>query len=248
MRLWAPIATVVGLLAAASVGTHANAAPNSATARPAAAASAPAHQLKEIGRVKALSPLCSALVEHADSAIITALENDARLAFTISNLHTIDLDSSAVKKANGTRSLLSQYTALRAAAVTGEGQVKTLQADVASSDDPQRKADVKAFADALAGALERQKKMADQLARYIAYADSHASLDKDAQAQYLFDIQWAQGLPGSPYYGNPQDWVPPSLSDVAKSAANQLSEEASAVADDEGVAAGRVEPAFKGCL
>jgi hypothetical protein len=211
-------------------------------------APAPPAPLKEIGRVHSVTPFCSKIVEHADSAITTALENDARIAFTIANLKTIDLDSSAVHKSNGSLALLKQYTAMHEAAVTAQGQVKLLRADAATATDPDQKARLKEFADALGGAIERQRKMADQLGRYIAYVDSHASFDDTAKAQYLFDVQWAQTAYHNPFHGDPQDYVPPSLSDAAKSAASELTTEQPAIANDEATAATRAEPAFKGCL
>jgi hypothetical protein len=224
------------------------AAPQPAVPAPTPAAAASARPLREIGRVRARSPFCSQAIGHADSAIDTTLSNDIRIAFTIANLRSIDLDSSRVKKANGTHELLNDYTAMRATAVTGEGQVNQLRADAAAVSDEQQKADLKRFADALAGALERQKKMAADLARYIAYVDAHPPIDQNAKAQWLFDIQWAQTAPGNPFHGDPQDYVPSTLSEVAHNAADQLTLQAASVAGDEGVAADRMEPAFKTCI
>jgi len=248
MRFFASLGQA-GIVAACLIGASAAwAQPAPAPASTAPAVSAGTKTLREIGRVRARSVFCSQVIGHADDAIQTALGNDTRMAFTISNLRTIDMDGSPVKKANGTHQLLGEYTQLRAAAVAGEGQVKLLRADADAATDPDQKAELKRFADALAGALERQKKMADRISRYVAYADAHAALDENAQAQYLFDIQWAQSLPGTPFYGNPQDWVPPSLTDVAHTTAEQLSVEQTGVDADEGTAATRVEPAFKTCL
>ena len=207
-----------------------------------------ASKLKLIGRVRALSPFCSQTISHADAAISSALENDARIAFTVSNLRSTDLDSSSVKKADGTRQMLKDYTALRQSAVTAEAAIRELRADADAAKDPEQKTDLRAFADALGGALERQKKMADELSRTIAYVDAHARIDENQKQQFLFDIQWAQTVPGNPYHGNPQDYVPPTLTEVAHSAADRLTEQQTGVAADEGRASERVEPAFKGCL
>jgi hypothetical protein len=227
-------------------GRSAAAAPTPAP--PQSVASPAAKPLQEIGRVRARSPFCTQAIGHADAAISTALENDARIALTISNLKTVDLDSSMVKKSNGTAEMLKQYTALRASATYGEGQIKLLRTDAAAATDPDEKAELKEFADALGGALERQKKMAEELSRTIAYVDAHATIDDNTKAQFLFDIQWAQTAYGSPFHGDPRDWVPASLSDVAKSAAVRLTEQQTSVATDEGTAAGHVDPAFKTCL
>jgi hypothetical protein len=203
--------------------------------------------LKEIGRVKALTPFCSKAIQHADTAIDGTLANDVRIQFTISNLKSVDLDSSLVKKANGTADLLKQFRALQEGAKMAQREVNALRADAETATDPQEKADMKTFADALGGAIERQRKMADQIGRYITYLDSHATVDDQDKARWLFDIQYAQTSFGNPFHGDPREWVPPSLSDAAKSAAEELTDEIPDVARDESTAAQRAEPAFKSC-
>jgi uncharacterized membrane protein YdfJ with MMPL/SSD domain len=236
---------LISLLPAIFVAALATDAPQPAASP---AADTPAYELKEIGRVHALTPFCQKVIQHADTAIDGTLANDVRIQFTIANLKTVDLDSSLVKKADGTAALLKQFIALQDGAKRAQSEVKQLRAEAETATDPQQKEDLKTFANALGGAIERQRKMADQLGRYITYLDSHATIDDWQKAQYLFDIQYAQTAMNNPFHGDPRDWVPPSLTDAAHGAADEFTEEMPDVNRDEATAAQRAEPAFKSCM
>jgi hypothetical protein len=224
-------------------GTAGNAAP---ATRPATSAPSP-RPLKEIGHVRALSPFCSQVVRHTNSVISTALSNDTRIAFTISDLRTIELDDTILKKVNGKQELLKRYIDLHAAATAGEAQVSQLRADADSATDPDQKTAMKRLADALGGAVFRQKKLADQLGTYISYLDSHPPLDEREQDRTLTNIMILQNVFGTPYRGDPRQYVPPTLTELARTAADRFVDDEQAITVDEGTAADRVEPALKGC-
>jgi hypothetical protein len=151
------------------------AAPNTA---PAAAAPAPPSPLKEIGHVQALS-VCSAIVVHANSAIGAALDNDHDLALTINRLRTTDLDvDNAIARRNGMEDLATLASRIRLSAAAGTAEIKRLRAMAAQTADPTRKTELKAFADALGGAIVRQRKVGTDLARLLAIIDGRRAVEE----------------------------------------------------------------------
>jgi hypothetical protein len=151
------------------------AAPNAA---PASAAPAPPSPLKEIGRVEALS-VCSAIVVHANSAIGVALDNDHDLASTINRLRTTDLDvDNAIARRNGMNDLAALASRIRLAAAAGTAEIKRLRAMAAQTADPTRKSELKAFTDALGGAIVRQRKAGTDLARLLAIIDGRRAVEE----------------------------------------------------------------------
>jgi hypothetical protein len=235
---------LAALGATVAVCAFATAAPS---ATPAPSPAAKLRPLKEIGHVRALGPFCSQVVRHANSAIDTALSNDTRIAFTISDLRTIQLDDTVLQKANGTQELLKRYADLHAAATAGEAQVKELRLDADSATDPDQKAALKRLADALGGTVFRQKKLADQLGSYVTYADNHPRLDENDKDRSLTEIMMLQNMFGTPFRGDPRQYVPPTLTELAHTAADRFVEDEQAIGVDESTAADRVEPALKGC-
>ncbi len=238
------------LLAIASVAPLGAPTPAPSTSGPPTADNA---ALKEIGRVRVTSPLCKALVGDAVRAIGIETENGRRLLDVENALRTVDLDSSPLAKHRGTHDLTKRYVDLRAAAVAGNGILKQFRDEAkAAPSDEQRRALV-TFADALDGALHRQKTLADDVGRLIAYLDTHESIDKDAHDQLVFDAILRDGdlrYPRTAF--DPRDFgpfavVPDSLSTTAKSAAAELVTRAQPIGGDEDAAAARVEPAFDRC-
>jgi hypothetical protein len=217
-----------------------------AMAAPSPSAAPAQRPLREIGHVRALTPECRRTIEHADAAIGTALDNDSRIAVTIANLRALDLDSTTIKKVEGTRLLQRYYTDMRAAAGLGEAEVKQLRSD-AEKDDA-RKAELRRFADALGAAVAEQKKVAEKLGSYVAYLDSHRPIDDNERAQMLNDIQLAQTDPHSRMRGDPRDYLPPTLTELARTAADRLGEQQALIAAHEAAASDRIDAAFKGCL
>ena len=140
-----------------------------ATAVPAPAASTPPKPtpLQEIGRVRAL-PACVPIVAHANGAITQALDNDRTLAIISLNLHNTDFDRlNFLQRRNAIEALMKQAETMRVASSAGDVEIKKLREYAANSPDPKRKEELKTFADALGGALYRQKKAAVEFMRDV---------------------------------------------------------------------------------
>jgi hypothetical protein len=133
-----------------------------------AASSAPRPTpLTEIGRVRAL-PACVPIVAHANGAITQALDNDRTLAVLSTNLHNTNFDKlNSMQRKNAIDALMKHAEAMRVASSAGDVEVKKLREYAAASPDPKRKEELKTFADALGGALYRQKKAAVELMRDV---------------------------------------------------------------------------------
>jgi hypothetical protein len=135
---------------------------------PAPAATQRPTPLTEIGRVRAL-PACVPIVAHANGAITQALDNDRTLAIITTNLHNTDFDKlNWLQRRNAIEALMRQAESMRNATSAGDAEVKKLREYAVNSPDPQRKAELKTFADALGGALYRQKKAAVEFMRDVA--------------------------------------------------------------------------------
>lgn len=128
--------------------------------------------LKEIGRVR-VSAACGNIVVHANSAISSALRNDATMARTANRLRAMDLESSEMSMHRGLVELDRLAAQLHDDAIHGDGEVKRLRELADKATDPARKAELRAFADSLGGALYRQKKAAADLSGFIAYMQYH---------------------------------------------------------------------------
>ncbi len=134
-----------------------------------AASSAPRPTpLTEIGRVRAI-PACVPIVAHANGAITQALDNDRTLAVMTTNMRNTDFDKlNFMQRKNAIEVLTKQAELMRIASSAGEAEVKKLREFAANSADSARKEELKTFADALGGALYRQKKAAVELQRDVA--------------------------------------------------------------------------------
>ncbi|GAC1543441.1 MAG: hypothetical protein NVS3B16_09770 [Vulcanimicrobiaceae bacterium] len=237
---------VAALLAIAAIAPAA-----APSASPPAAAESPA--LKEIGRVRVTSPLCKALVSDAVRAIGIETENGRRLADVETALRTADLDANQIVKHRGTQALSRQYVDLRAAAVAGNGIMKHFREDAKHAPSEEQRAALGAFADALDGALHRQKTLADDVGRLIAYLDTHEPIDKDTHDRLVFQAILQTGdlryplTAFDPRAFGPFATVPDSLSTTAKFAAEELARRAQPIGGDEDAAAARIEPAFERC-
>ena len=134
---------------------------------PAASSAPPPTPLKEIGRVRAL-PACVPIVAHANGAITHALDNDRTLAVLTTNLHNTNYDKlNFLQRKNAIDALMKQAELMRIASSAGDVEVKKLREYAVNSPDPKRKEELKTFADALGGALYRQKKAAVELMRDV---------------------------------------------------------------------------------
>lgn len=133
---------------------------------PAPTASEPPTKLQEIGRTRAT--VCTSIVVHANGVIAQALENDRTLAILTTNLRTMDFDKlNWMQRRNAFDGLMKQTQQIRTAFPGADGEIKTLRKLAETSPDPQRKRELKAFADALGGALERQKRVATDFDRSV---------------------------------------------------------------------------------
>ena len=141
-----------------------------AAAPPAPAATA-APALKVIASVRS-TPRCAEIVTHANSAIGSALNNDALIAQTITRLRAYNLDDgNPIHRRNGLDALGEFAKNLTQQARAADNEVKRLRALAEKSNDPQEKKELKEFADALGGALWRQQKIARDLNGYLASVD-----------------------------------------------------------------------------
>jgi hypothetical protein len=215
-----------------------------------AAAPAPAPSsagpLKEIGHVR-VSAACGNIVVHANSAISSALRNDATLARTVERLRTIDLEANPMSMHRGLMDLDRLAGQLRNDAVHGDGEVKRLRELSEKTTDPKRKAELRAFADSLGGALYRQKKAGADLSGFIAYLqyrDMRSSFDDDKMMK-------ATGPDTGPRSTMPP--APPGVertdtpNQMAVSAASDFESRLQDIAVDEGKAADHSEGAVSGC-
>lgn len=214
---------------------------------------APTTALKEIGRVHVTSPLCKALVGDAVRAIEIETQNDRRLDEVTGSLHAIDFDSSELAKHRGTHDLTQRYVTLRAAALEGSSIVKLFRDEVKSAPTPERRSALASFADALDGALHRQKVLADDLGRLVAYLDAHEPIDAETHDAQIFSALLEENDARFPRTAfdvrafGPTAGVPDTLSTTAHNAATELVTRAQPIASDENDASARVENAFAGC-
>ncbi len=126
-----------------------------------AASSAPRPTpLTEIGHVQA-RPICATIVAHANGAITQTLDNDRALAIMTVNLKQTNFDAlNVLQRKNAEEAIEKQADAVRMNYHAADEEIKRLRELAAASSDPERKAELKEFADALGGALNRQRKAA----------------------------------------------------------------------------------------
>jgi hypothetical protein len=204
--------------------------------------------LREIGHVRATSALCKTLATHAVGAVDQELQGDRRIALTVRSMRRIDLDSSIISKNRGADELRRDFVALRAGTVQGLSEMKQFRDAVANVGDDNQKAALEKFADALAGALYRQKKLAEDLGRYIAWLDSQQPLSDSERADIEKNIYMNssnRNVMHNPY--GDYNMVPETLSHSARRAADEVELRAAPIVGDEDTAAVRIDPAFQGC-
>ncbi len=214
-----------------------------------AASSAPRPTpLTEIGRVRAL-PACVPIVAHANGAITQALDNDRTLAVLSTNLHNTNFDKlNFMQRKNAIATLDKQAMAVRIASSAGDVEVKKLRDYAAASPDPNRKEELKTFADALGGALYRQKKAAVELQRDITIMQGR---EDAAEARGIMHA----ANPVPPYLGaqvianTPAilPGVPDSYNKQFKGIGDVLDDMTRGVQMDEGTAADHSIAATSGC-
>jgi hypothetical protein len=207
----------------------------------------PASPLKEIGHVR-VSAACGNIVVHANSAISSALRNDATLARTVHRLRTVDLEANEISKTQGVHDLDHLAAQLHDDAMHGDGEVKRLRDLAEKTTDPTRKAELKAFADSLGGALYRQKKAAMDLSGFIAYMqyqEMRTPSETDAKMANEARDFIAKAPSPPPYYEGLTRHDSPNK--LAAEVAQDFEVRMQDIAQDEGRAADHSEGAVSGC-
>jgi hypothetical protein len=205
--------------------------------------------LTEIGRVKAL-PACVPIVAHANGAITQALDNDRTLAIISTNLHNTDFDKlNFLQRRNAIEALMKQAEIMRITSSAGDAEVKKLREYAVNSPDPKRKEELKTFADALGGALYRQKKAAVEFMRDITIMrgredaqEAHDIMHRDnavppfAAAQAVNSVSVSPIPPPSTAYNKQMKYLGDTLDDLT-----------TGIQVDEGRAADHSIAATSGC-
>jgi hypothetical protein len=217
---------------------------------PAAPPSAPSPgPLKEIGRVRT-SAACGNIVVHANSAIFSTLRNDATLALAITRLRNLDLESSSLGLQEGIHELGRLAKQVREDAVRGVAEIKRLRDLGDRSTDPVRKAELHEFADALGGALYRQKTMSLDLSGFVSYLQYHGMAASDDGQNKPSDDATAgettevEGSP-APYYRDASHTQTPN--ELAANAATDFADRMRMIDADETRASDHAEGAVTGC-
>jgi hypothetical protein len=154
-------------------------------ASPSAAPTSTPGPLKVIATVRS-SSLCSEFATHANGAIGATLQNDATLGTLVFTLKAPDLAGNPIQRRNMMQRLADLADAISKQFKTGMGEVGALRALEKQTKDPEEKAELKASADALGGALYRQHLIGRDLDGFIAFmyaADMRRPDDGDMLSQ-----------------------------------------------------------------
>jgi hypothetical protein len=146
------------VVAALLLATAANATPGSATRG----------ALHLIGRGPNAVGVCGDVVVHANGAISAALEDDQALARTIERLRSTDFDEPSASERSGVADLRRLSGDLTDTSARGASEIVRLRGYAVRQDEERQRAELTVFADALGSALDRQQKMAADLARFMA--------------------------------------------------------------------------------
>jgi hypothetical protein len=218
--------------------TAAVAAAPETTAAPSPAASA----LPEIGRVRA-NAACQAIVEQARVAITNAVHNDRRLLSLATVMDRVSPGAIVGEKKVRAIDVLAQWaSSIELDAVEAQGSIERMRALAAASTDETRKRELKAFADALSGAVARQKYAAHEVQRGLFLIGARADV---AEARALsddnaFGVTLLGAAPGQALRV-PAD--SPKLKDIAAT----LAERIRVIKDDEHVGVRHEVGATNGC-
>ena len=198
--------------------------------------------LQEIGHVYS-NGLCTAIVTRANSAISTTLRNDQTITLTVATLRSVDLDSdNRLVHIRGLKELEHYANDLRLSAVRASGQVQELRKLAAESTDPVRKEDLKEFADALGGALQRQKRIGAEMQGMLARI---AGRDSAVQAYQTMEHTGHDFVP--PWNWADVDFHTSVYNIMAYREAQYLELQIPLITGDESKAADHVIGAVNGC-
>ena len=236
------VTLAAALVAAPAVTPAPSPAPESARLVPLGA-----QPLKEIGHVRALTTFCSSMLDFANVAIRSALSDDLEIVDTVETLEAADPDASVIAKQRLLGTLGEHFLTLRHSAVAGQRAAEALRNGAKDAPTDDQRAKLVDFANAVDGALHRQKVIDDQLSRLIAYLDVHPPVDWVEQYHAQIALQQLTGYRYSPIFNNPDGYLPWTLGDVRLDAVLRFVDEQKPIAADEVVAAERADPAFDGC-
>jgi hypothetical protein len=167
------IAWLPALLLSVSV---AMAAETTAAPVPAPEPSPAATTLPEIGRVRT-SSACQAIIAQASVAIKGAVRNDRRIISLATVMDRISVNATVGKDKTPAVDVLAQWaTSIESDVGEAQAAVDRLRALAAAATDATRKRELKAFADALSGALARQKDAAHEVKRGLFLIGAHADV------------------------------------------------------------------------
>ena len=205
--------------------------------------------LREIGRVRA-NASCPVIIVHANSAIHSALNNDATVGLTVHTLRTVDLETNVIDRRNAIDQLTHDAIDLSEQGKHGVDEVKRLRELAAKTSDPAQKAELRTFADALGGALNRQLKLARDLNGFLSYLDFR---DMDA-SPHEDEINRAALTPDVPSYHFAEPIMAKQAVDprgtpnqMAVAAADDFVDQMTAIGADEAKAAEHTDGAITGC-
>lgn len=215
------------------------------------ASASPAAALTEIGHVEA-HPACANIVVRANAAIADALANDSDLALTINRLRTSDLDSdNDLRRRNDFKDLQTLAGRIRMSAFGGTRDVKALRSIDAQTTDPVRKAELKAFSDALGGAIARQRIAATNLDKLLTIIDGERA-SAEARATMAVDQSTMNATDRSPN-ARPSmlqatlPTAPPRVDPLLRALADEFEQDTLAIRSDESDAAGHSDGATADC-
>lgn len=182
------------------------------------------------------------IATRANSAISSALRNDQTVSILVSTLRTVDLDSSnRITKLKGFHELEQYATDLRMSAEHAKAQVKQLRELANESTDPVRKAELTSFADALGGAIERQRHIGGEMQGMLArIAGRESKVDMYETMEHHPDMvpqwNWAD-----------VDYHTSVYNKMAVNEANYVELQVPLISGDESKAADHVVGAVNGC-
>jgi hypothetical protein len=203
--------------------------------------------LKEIGHVKATTAFCQAIIDHAVKAVTLGIDNDRRIEVVQQTMRSSDFDSSLLSKNRALLDLTNQNGPLTEQAVAAEKAAKALRVDAEKAPTPEEAKELNAFADALDGALHRQRTIARDVASMIAIFNMHPNVTKDERDEAVVNEQLKDGYRGNVAYTSADDRVMPLLTKIAKDGADDIVTRQGGITHDELQAADLVEPVFGGC-
>jgi hypothetical protein len=204
--------------------------------------------LTEIGRTRS-APICTAIVVHANGAITTTLDNDRTLAIITHNLKATNFDGlNSLQRRNAIEELLKTASTIRQNGKVADGEIKQLRAYADAATDPERKAELKTFTDALGGALFRQSKEANEVVSALTILQSRGEA-QEARGIMAANNQLPENVVPSSTTTTTQVLpdAPDSTNAFMRELADGLIDRAPGIAGDEGIAADHSIAATSGC-